>query len=99
MPSYCSSRFGVFTILTSLLFCSLFSSAQAADTAIVQWNERALQAIRDTHPGPPVVARMLAITHTCMCDAWAAYDDHAAGTRLGGTLRVPRSERTEPNQK
>ena len=62
--------------------------ASAADTIVVQWNDQALQAIRDTHPGPPIVARMLAVTNTCMYDAWAAYDEHAVGTRFGGTLRV-----------
>ena len=39
--------------------------------------------------GPPIVARVLAVVHTCMYDAWAAYDDVAVGTRLGNTLRRP----------
>ena len=73
--------------------------AQAADTVIVQWNDQALQAIRDTHPGPPIVARMLAVTNTCMFDAWAAYDQKAVGTRLGGSLRVPPSQRTNANKR
>ena len=30
-----------------------------------------------------------AIVHTCMYDAWAAYDDVAVGTRAGGALRRP----------
>ena len=68
--------------------CLLLQASQAADTVIVQWNDQALQAVRDTHPGPPIVARMLAIANTCMYDAWAAYDEDAIGTRLGGTLRV-----------
>ena len=41
-----------------------------------------------------MVARALAIIHTCAYDAWAAYDHHAIGTRLGGTLRRPPRERT-----
>lgn len=73
-------------------------SAQAADTVVVTWDKVALQAIRDTHPGPPIVARMLAVTHTCIYDAWAAYDSVAVGTRLGGTLRQPVSERTPANK-
>lgn len=42
---------------------------------------------------------MLAITHTCMYDAWAPYDSTAVGTRLGGTLRQPVAERTLANKK
>lgn len=72
--------------------------ASAADTVVVKWNKAALQAIRDTHPGPPIVARVLAVTHTCMFDAWAAYDAVAIGTRLGGTLRQPVAERTMANK-
>jgi len=72
--------------------------AYADDTVIVKWNEAALQAIRETHPGPPMVARMLAITHTCMYDAWSAYDATAVGTRLGGSLRQPTSERSLANK-
>jgi hypothetical protein len=33
-----------------------------------------------------------------MYDAWAAYDDRAEGTRLGGRLRRPRAERTPANK-
>jgi len=40
----------------------------------------------------------MAIVHTCMFDAWAAYDDVAAGTRLGGSLRRPQAERTAANK-
>ena len=41
-----------------------------------------------------MVARALAIAHTCIYDAWAAYDRKAVGTRLGGSLRRPPNERT-----
>jgi len=51
-----------------------------------------LQAIRDTKPGPPMVARMLAIVHTAIYDAWAAYDPVSVGTRLAGGLRRPIEE-------
>lgn len=73
-------------------------SALADETVVVQWDNVALQAIRDTHPGPPMVARMLAIVHTAMFDAWAAYDATAVGTRLGGTLRRPATEHTDANK-
>ncbi|NOT10691.1 MAG: vanadium-dependent haloperoxidase [Methylococcaceae bacterium] len=74
------------------------SGYAATGTVAIQWNEAALQAIRDTHPGPPIVARALAIVDTCMFDAWAAYDAKAKGTRFGQTLRRPRNERTNENK-
>jgi hypothetical protein len=82
----------------SFLTMGLLPVAHADDTVVVTWDKAALQAIRDTHPGPPIVARMLAVTHTCIYDAWAAYDSVAVGTRLGGTLRRPMSERTGSNK-
>ena len=54
--------------------------------------------LRDSRLGPPMVARALAIVHTCMYDAWAAYDRAAVGTRLGGGLRRPHGQRTLPNK-
>src|SRR6202030_4291448 len=66
--------------------------------AAIQWNAAALQGIRDAKLGAPVVARALAIVHTCMYDAWAAYNERAVGTQLGGALRRPASERTLANK-
>ncbi len=63
-----------------------------------RWNSATLQGIRDAKLGAPVVARALAIVHTCMYDAWAAYDDRAVGTQLGAALRRPASERTLANK-
>jgi hypothetical protein len=45
-----------------------------------------------------MVARALAIVHTCAYDAWAAYDRRAVGTRLGAALRRPAHERTQSNK-
>ncbi|MES2318222.1 MAG: vanadium-dependent haloperoxidase [Pseudomonadota bacterium] len=64
----------------------------------VGWNNVALAAIRATRPSPPMAARSLAIVHTAMYDAWAAYDPVALGTRHGGSLRRPLSEQTLANQ-
>ena len=47
---------------------------------------------------PTIIAREMMVATTGMFDAWAAYDDKAVGTRLGGTLRRPIAERTEVNQ-
>jgi hypothetical protein len=68
------------------------------DSVVVQWNEAALEGIRHSHLGPPMVARALAIVHTSMYDAWAAYDATAIGTQLGGALRRPPGERTPANK-
>lgn len=67
------------------------------DTLVVRWNEAFLQGVRGSKLGPPMVARALAIAHTCIYDAWAAYDDRALGTRLGALLRRPPAERTRAN--
>ncbi|MFI7125026.1 vanadium-dependent haloperoxidase [Nonomuraea sp. NPDC050153] len=73
--------------------------AQATGTnAVVRWNQALLAAVRGGTLGPPLVARALAIVHTCAYDAWAAYDAVAVGTRLGGSLRRPAPERTDANK-
>jgi hypothetical protein len=77
---------------------SLQMLAQAPQNAVIQWNNAALQTIRYRHPGPTINARMLAIVHTCIYDAWAAYDDKAVATTLGEKLRRPIAERTEDNR-
>ena len=48
---------------------------------------------------PTIASRALAIWATAMFDAWAAYDDKAVGSRFGGELRRPESERTLTNKK
>ncbi|MCE7006964.1 vanadium-dependent haloperoxidase [Kibdelosporangium philippinense] len=73
-------------------------TSASTDSVVVRWNQTLLQAIRTGTLGPPMVARALAIVHTCAYDAWAAYDDKAAGTRLGGHLRRPPHERTLANK-
>ena len=72
--------------------------AFAADNVVIQWNNALLEAIRVTHPGPPIVARALFVSHTCMYEAWAAFDDSARGTETGKTLRQPKSYRTLANK-
>lgn len=66
---------------------------------VIEWNEAFLQGVRDSKLGPPMVARALAIGHTCIYEAWAAYDGKAVGILLGGALRQPRAERTLANKK
>jgi hypothetical protein len=71
---------------------------EAAANVAIQWNQAALQGVRDSKLGPPMVSRALAIVHTCMYDAWAAYDPLALGTQLGGTLRQAQTARTSANR-
>ena len=47
---------------------------------------------------PTVLSRQMMIWAVAMYDAWAAYDERAVGTRLGGTLRRPPNERTLANK-
>jgi len=68
---------------------------RADDNAVLRWSEQTLAAIRVLKTGPTINARALAIVHTAMYDAWAAYDATAVGTRLGGSLRRPPAERTD----
>jgi hypothetical protein len=68
------------------------------DQLVVLWNEAALEAIRVLQPPMPVAARALAIVHTCMFDAWAAYHPTALGTQFIGLLRRPPDERTPANK-
>jgi hypothetical protein len=76
-------------------FLKLDSGAAASMTGtVLGWNRLALQAIRSTQPGPPLAARALAILHTCMYNAWAAYDDTARQTAHGVAVRLPRAERS-----
>jgi hypothetical protein len=67
-----------------------------------RWLNVALQATAREHERhgarPTIGSRNLAICVTAMYDAWAAYDDKAVGTRLGGKLRRPASERTVANK-
>ena len=69
-----------------------------SDNVVLQWNNEALECIRAVRTPPVVNARALFIVHSAAYDAWAAYDAKAVGTRLGGTLRRPSSERTAANK-
>lgn len=68
------------------------------DHLVSQWNNAILQAIRVLQPPMPVAARALAIVHTCMFDAWAAYDRVAVGTQFGARLRHAQTDHTPQDQ-
>jgi uncharacterized protein DUF6851/vanadium-dependent haloperoxidase-like protein len=66
-----------------------YATTADAGNVVLQWNNALLQGVRESSLGPPMVSRALAVAHTCIYDAWAAYDRVAVGTRLGATLRRP----------
>jgi PAP2 superfamily len=70
----------------------------ASGNEVLFWNTALLNAVVATKMGPTVTARALAILHTCMYDAWTAYDPIAIGTVLHGGLRRPVNERTSENK-
>jgi hypothetical protein len=51
----------------------------STENVVLTLNEAALEAGRRSTIGPPAIARALAIVHTCIYDAWAAFDPIAAG--------------------
>ncbi len=59
-----------------------------AASIVLQWNEVLLAAIRVAGPAPTVVARALAILHTSIYDAWAAYNSKAVGVNWTTDLRA-----------
>lgn len=73
-------------------------STTAGASIVREWNETALAEVRAARFGPPVVARALAVTHTCIYDAWAAYDARALGVVTVGSLRRPAFEHTDANK-
>lgn len=75
------------------------SNAANSDKHVVRWNNAALQAIHHLQVPMPVAARALAIVHTCMYDAWAAYNPIALGTRLGKSLRQSTADQLPENAK
>jgi hypothetical protein len=85
----------VFTFL--LITLSTFQSL-AADSIVLTWNQATLNGIQAGVLGGTPAFRALALVHTSMYDAWAAYDDNAFGTQRGGTLRRPINERTSSNK-
>jgi hypothetical protein len=87
-----------FLIITALLLPLNTQAASAPPNVVIQWDNAALQGVRDSKQGAPIVARVLAVVHTCMYDAWSAYDERAVGTQLQSALRRPSSERTLANK-
>src|SRR5262249_18434916 len=65
---------------------------------LVRWNQAILRHTPYLVPAAPVASRDLAVANTCLYDVWAAYDEQATDTQLGGALRLPPAERTQANK-
>jgi hypothetical protein len=72
--------------------------AAAGDSVVLAWNQQLLNTFKEARTAPTIAARALAVVHTAIYDAWAAYDPVAVGTRMGGSLRQPTAERTLENK-
>ena len=74
---------------------ALLLSGAAGATVVTDWNNATLDEIRASRPSPPVASRALAVAHTCMYEAWTAYDPRAIGSVVGASLRRPAAEASE----
>jgi hypothetical protein len=83
----------------AFLGCKGGTNNPETKNAVRSWTDLTHEVIKLRRgPYPPAVARVHAMVSTSMFDAWAAYDQVAVGTRLGGALRRPVLERTAQNK-
>lgn len=95
-------------LISALIVLKIFAlNAQASltdssKTMSFKWLDIALECTANDvdrdGAQPTVQSRSLGILTTAMYDAWAPYDDKAAGTIYGVTLRRPKAERTQKNK-
>lgn len=103
-PSLASFFLAGFALITNLnpALAQTVPDTGHKHSAANRWLEIMLEAAaRDVErvgARPTILSRQMAIPLTAMYDAWAAYDAKAVGTRTGGTLRRPESERTLKNK-
>src|SRR5262245_40621084 len=80
----------------------LHAATNEKPTGAYKWLETILEAsareVDRVGAKPTIISREMVISVTAMYDAWAAYDEKAVGTRLGGKLRRPAVERTVKNK-
>lgn len=81
-----------------MLFLLFVNVGLHANNIVLFWNQQTLQLIKQNKVPPTIAARTLALVHTSIFDAWAAYDSIALGTRRGATLRRPEIEHTQANK-
>lgn len=90
-----------------LAIVSLIAGARLdAQSAVVRWNQVALQAVELNPPMPTVVTWRLHVMSVAMYDAWTAYDASARayasrpfGFAAGSGLKRPQVEHTDANRR
>src|SRR5262249_24317841 len=90
--------FSTVAVFVTFTVAAQGQAAPQGQTIVVRWNAAFLQAVRDSTLGPPMVARALAVAHTCMYDAWAVYDERAVGTVFNPPDRSAVKERSSQNR-
>src|SRR6059036_1422072 len=99
-PAPVSRPMRLLLMIRVMTFVAAFVCADSAwATVVSDWNAAALAEVRLSKAlrnGPPIVARALAVAHTCMYDAWAVYDDVAVGTTDTGSDLLPPGSRRRP---
>ena len=58
----------------------------------LQWNQLTLDAIKYTKTSPPLAARVLAMVHTAMYDAWTVYHEKALSTSTALYIKISDEE-------
>ncbi len=84
--------------LTVMLVWSGFASVVSADTVSAYWDNVALDYIHQTNADPTLAAKMIAMMHAAMYDAWTVYDPIAVPSRANGILKRPPEETTDSNK-
>jgi hypothetical protein len=75
------------------------TATQAQQYKVVSgWTQTALRAVRAVKPGPMMAARSFAIMHSCMYNAWCAYDPVAQPTPTGQSAKQLPADRTAANK-
>src|SRR5215204_559925 len=74
------------------------AGAATGDSVVLAWNQQILDTIQQTRLGPTIAVRALAVVHTAIYDAWAAYDSVAVPTMANDNGRRPSAERTLENK-
>ena len=73
-------------VATLVAIAAAALSTPAGASVVGDWNATALAEVRLARLGPPIVARALAVSHTCIYDAWPAWSE--AGPRRIDALLV-----------
>ena len=63
-------------------------SQKSSKPLCLQWNQLTLEAIKLTITSPPLAARVLAMVHTAMYDAWSVYQQKPISTSTALLIKI-----------